>query len=564
MIKEKIKKIVLTFKYYQIDGYIVPKNDSFFSENVRHDRLKIISNFSGSAGIAVILRSKNFLFVDGRYTLQAKKESGENFQIIEIPKQLPKKILKNLKLGFDPNLFTKAQLNYFFGKKCRFIQINKNLVDFVKKPMKSKLEPFYSLPNIVTGNSSRNKINTVANIIKKKKADYLFISAPENVAWLLNIRGSDVPFSPIPNCNCVISKNKEVFILSNKKQLTKLFKEKNFNHKIIDPNKLEFFFDQLKGENIIIDSKTCSLLKEKIISKKFKINGQEDPCYLLKSKKNLTELNNMIKTHIEDGVALTKFIFWIKNRKNFNISELDAEKKLESLRKRSKNYLYPSFNTIAGTGSNGAIIHYRATKNSNKLIKKKDIFLCDSGGQYKFGTTDVTRTICFSKPPKRIKKIFTLVLKGHIAVVTSNLNKINTGSKLDKKARKFLNKYNLDYKHGTGHGVGYFLNVHEGPQSISKYNNVKLKQGMIMSNEPGYYEKGKFGIRLENLLYVKKIKKKLLWQNLTLVPIDKDLIDYNILTRAEKDYLLDYHLLVYSKLSKYLKSQEKRWLIKNL
>ena len=342
---------------------------------MRHDRLRIISNFSGSAGIAIILKRKNFLFVDGRYTLQAKSESGENFQIIEIPKQLPKNILNKLKLGFDPNLFTKAQLNYFFGKNIRFKPINENLVDIVKKPTQSKIMPFYSLPNIATGNSSAKKIHEVSNIINKKKADYLFISAPENVAWLLNIRGSDVPFSPIPNCNCLISKNKKVFLLSNKKQLTKLSKEKNFNYKIIDPNKFEFFLSKLKGKSIVIDSKTCSIFKEKIISKYFKIKAQEDPCYLLKSKKNPIELNNMIKAHIEDGVALTKFIFWIKNKKNLKISELEAEKKLESFRKKSKNYLYPSFNTIAGSGPNGAIVHYRATKDSNRLIKKRYFFM---------------------------------------------------------------------------------------------------------------------------------------------------------------------------------------------
>ncbi len=272
----------------------------------------------------------------------------------------------------------------------------------------------------------------------------------------------------------------------------------------------------------------------------------------------------MVKSHIEDGVALTKFLYWLKNKKHKNLTEIKAEKKLENFRKKNKNYLYPSFNTIAGTGSNGAIIHYRATKKSNKIVKKKDIFLCDSGGQYKYGTTDVTRTVCFTSQPKKIKKIFTLVLKGHIAVASSNISKVNSGKKLDFFARKYLKRFNLDYKHGTGHGVGYFLNVHEGPQSISRFNNIKFQRGMILSNEPGYYKEGKFGIRIENLIYINQNNKKLFFENLTLAPIDKDLIDYNLLTKKEKDYLLTYHLNVYSKLSKYLNEKEKKWLIKNL
>ena len=230
------------------------------------------------------------------------------------------------------------------------------------------------------------------------------------------------------------------------------------------------------------------------------------------------------------------------------------------LEKKNKNFLYPSFNTIAGSGPNGAIIHYRANKKSNRKIKKTDIFLCDSGGQYKYGTTDVTRTVCFSKPASKIKNIFTRVLKGHIAVSNTNLNKINTGEKIDKRARTFLKKINLDYSHGTGHGVGYFLNVHEGPQSISKYNTVKLEEGMVLSNEPGYYKKNHFGIRIENLVYVKKNKNNLFFENLTLAPIEKDLINYKLLNKNEKDYLFNYHLNVYAKHSKFLSKKERKWL----
>ena len=251
----------------------------------------------------------------------------------------------------------------------------------------------------------------------------------------------------------------------------------------------------------------------------------------------------------------------MKTKKNIDLTEIEAEKKLENFRKKNVNFLYPSFNTIAGSGPNGAIVHYRAKKNSNRKINKKDIFLCDSGGQYKYGTTDVTRTICFSKPTPRVKSIFTRVLKGHIAVFNTDLNKISTGKDIDKRARFFLKKINLDYGHGTGHGVGYFLNVHEGPQAISKYNSVKILPGMILSNEPGYYEKKKFGIRIENLVHVEKYKNKKFFKNLTLAPIDTDLINYKMLNTLEKKYLFNYHIEIYAKISKFLNSNEKKWFL---
>ncbi|MDC0216401.1 M24B family metallopeptidase, partial [Candidatus Pelagibacter sp.] len=305
---------------------------------------------------------------------------------------------------------------------------------------------------------------------------------------------------------------------------------------------------------------SCSILNENIIKSKFKILEHEDPCYKLKSIKNSSEINNMINAHIEDGLALTKFIFWIKNINKKKLTEIDAKNKLENFRKLNKNYLFPSFTTIAGTGSNGAIVHYRVSKKSNKVIKKKHLFLCDSGGQYKYGTTDVTRTICFAKQPNSIKDIYTKVLKGHIAVATTDLKKFNTGKQIDKRARKYLKKDGLNYEHGTGHGVGFFLNVHEGPQSISKKNNIILREGMIVSNEPGFYKKNSYGIRIENLVYVKKNKEKLYFENLTLAPIDRDLINYDILNQVEKDYLFKYHLKVYSVLSNFLNKKERKWL----
>ena len=561
MINKRIKLLRSKFIQHKIDGYVVPKNDQFFSEYAAEDRLKIISNFSGSAGLAIVLKKKSYLFVDGRYTIQAQQQSGKKFKIIEIHKFLPFKIIKNLKLGFDPNLFTRKQLNVYFNNSLILKPINKNLVDKIYKDKTSKNKIFFSLTNKVAGKTFQSKINNVRNILKKNKADYLFVSAPENVAWLLNIRGSDNPNSPIPNCRLIIGKNKGLFLIAQKEKTLKIIKDKKLSKKqIINPKKFSNLISKLKGYKFIIDPLSCSLLNENIIKSKFKIINKDDPCYKLKSIKNSSEIKHMINAHIEDGLALTKFIFWIKNINKKKITEVDAQNKLEKFRKLNKNYLFPSFNTIAGTGSNGAIVHYRASKESNKTIKKSDVFLCDSGGQYMFGTTDVTRTICFSKQPNSIKNVYTKVLKGHIAVATSNLKKFNNGKKIDVRARQFLKKDGLDYAHGTGHGVGFFSNVHEGPQSISKYNTIKLEEGMIISNEPGYYKKNHYGIRIENLVYVKKNKKKLQFENLTLAPIEKDLINYDLLNKNEKNYLFNYHLNVYTKHSKFLNKNEKKWL----
>ncbi len=560
MIKNKIRILRKKFIEHKIDGYIVPKNDEFFSEYCKNNRLKFISNFSGSAGYAIILKNKNYLFVDGRYTIQAEIESSKNFKIVNYQKIINCNLFKNLILGIDPKLFTSSQIKKFFIKNNKIKIINKNLIDEISRKKDNLSKPFFSINNNIIGENFKSKIKKIKNFLRKNKSDWIFISAPENVAWLLNIRGHDNPNSPIPNCSLLMSNNK-IYLITKRKNQNNLIKRKKIKSKqIIETKNFKTLINKIRGKKIIIDIKTCSYFYENIFSKKFKILKKDDPIYFLKSIKNKSEIQNMIQSHILDGVALTKFLFWIKNVNKRKISEFNAQIKLEKLRKKNKKYLYPSFNTISGTGANGAIIHYRAKKEKSKIIKKTDIFLCDSGGQYKYGTTDVTRTICFSKPRNNIKNIFTRVLKGHIAVATTNLNQINTGQLIDKRARMFLKKINLDYLHGTGHGVGFFSNVHEGPQSISKYNKIKLLEGMILSNEPGYYKKGKFGIRIENLVYVKKLKKKLLFENLTLAPIDIDLIDFKQLTLEEKNYLFKYHMTVYTKLAPFLQKNEKKWL----
>ena len=565
MISQRLKKLKNKFYQFGIDGYVVPKNDEYFSEFAQKDKLKTITGFNGSFGLAIILKKKNFLFVDGRYVEQAKIQVGKKFKILELPKKLPYQILRsNLNLGFDPKVFTSRSLLYYFRAKVKLTPINKTIISSnILKDQTSK--KFYFLNSRVTGESVNNKIKRLIQILKKDESDHIFISAPENVAWLLNIRGRDNPFSPIPNCRVVLNTEGKINFFSDLNKSSNIIKKKDFlKISFFNENQIENFLNKLEAKKIIIDKSSCSVFFENLVKSKSKISKIGDPLYLMKSIKNKVEIEKTIKSHIYDGVAVTKFLYWIKKNQNRNISEIDAEKKLETFRKQNKNYLFPSFGTISATGKNGSIIHYRASKKTCREIKRNDIYLCDSGGQYNYGTTDVTRTISFKEQPKKIKDFFTRVLKGHIAVATANVSKQKTGSNIDKLARKSLLKVKKDFSHGTGHGVGFFLNVHEGPQSISKSNNVRLKEGMILSNEPGFYLQGKYGIRIENLVYIKKEKNNLVFKNLTLVPIDVSLINFRLLSSQEKKYLINYHFEVYSKIHKFLSLNEKKWLLSSI
>ncbi|MDA8771291.1 aminopeptidase P family protein [Candidatus Pelagibacter bacterium] len=556
---EKIKRLKKILKNEKLDGYIIPKNDEFYGEYIanKKDRLKFISDFTGSYGFALILNNKNYLFVDGRYTLQANKQSASSFEIKTIPQELPSDILKNkhFKIGFDPKLFTKKTLKLFFGKtKCTYVPLRKNLVDEVWKRKKNTVSgKFYKLSNNFVGENYKSKIKKITSRIKKMGADFQFVSASENNAWLLNIRGSDSLYTPIPNSYTLIDQKKNVSFFCDLKKIPSYFK-KNFNNiNFIDINYTSKILSEIKKKKFIIDSNTCSIFFENIILKNNKVLNQQDPIYFLKAIKTSLEITNVKNAHIIDGVALTKYLFWLKkNFINKKITEISAAQKLLSFRKQNKNFKSLSFPTISGTGPNGAIIHYKATKKSNRRLKKGDIYLVDSGGQYNYGTTDVTRTISLHNSNKRIKNIFTRVLKGHIAVASFNLKKNTSGSTIDYVARKYLRQINLDYAHGTGHGVGYYLNVHEGPHAISKGNTVSFKEGMIVSNEPGYYEKNNFGIRIENLVYVKNNK----FNNLTMAPIDKSLIDVQILNNKEKKWINNYHKKVHDNLKKFMSKKE--------
>ncbi len=562
---EKIKKIRKLIKKNNLDGYLIPKNDEFFGEYIpqNKDNLKFITNFSGSFGYALIFEKKNYLFVDGRYTLQAKLQSGNFFNIITIPKKNPVNILKkkNLKIGFDPKLHTNRMIQKSFDKtNCKLIPINENLVNklWTKKKEKNKNKnKFYILPKNVTGQSYSLKIENLIKILKKKKVNLQFVSASENIAWLLNIRGTDSEFSPLTYAYLLIETNKKIKLFCDLNKVENSFKKKFKNIRFIDIKHTALYLSKMNRKKVLIDSSTCSIFFEKILKKNNKITHFFDPLYHLKSIKSKIEIKNIIKSHIIDGAALTKFLFWIKkNYQKNNVNEINAQEKLLKFRKQNKNFKFLSFPTISGSGPNGAIIHYKASKKSNRKLKRGDIYLVDSGGQYNFGTTDVTRTISLGNNNHRIKDIFTRVLKGHIAVANFKLKKNTNGGHIDNIARKPLKKFNLDYPHGTGHGVGYFLNVHEGPHSISRNNKEIFKEGMIVSNEPGYYEKGKFGIRIENLIRVKKNKKKFNFDNLTMAPIDKSLINKKILRIEEINWLNNYHRDVFKNVKKFMNKSE--------
>ena len=553
-----IEKIKNYMKNNLLDGYIIPKNDNYFTEFSKINNLQKLTGFTGSAGFALVLKEKNYLFVDGRYTLQANMQSGKNFKILQIPYKWPKDVIKEdyKKIGFDPNLFTQKTLNKYFENKSNLIPLSFKFQNHKTEIKKN----FFILKDKIIGENFKSKLNRVTFFLKKRKIKYFYVSSSENVCWLLNIRGFDLPNSPLANCKVLITDEKKIYLFTNLIKISKIKKKFGRNIFICDEDQLFQIILQLKKGNFGIDENTCSIFEEQLIKSKYKIILKNDPIYNLKSIKNSTEINNMKKAHVIDGVAVTKFLYWFKKNKKI-VNEQQVEKKLETFRKRSKLYLYPSFETIAGSGPNGAIIHYRSNKNTNRSIKKNDVLLIDSGGQYKWGTTDITRTTCYGSISQKIKDNFTRVLKGHIAVATCDLKKYQNGNAIDRLARKYLRLVNLNYAHGTGHGVGFFLNVHEGPQAISFNNKIKLEKGMILSNEPGFYLNNKYGIRIENLIYIDEFKNKKFFKNLTYAPIDLDLVNFNLITKKEREYLFNYHLDVYKKISKFLNSKEKKWLV---
>ncbi|MEY3371011.1 MAG: hypothetical protein RLZZ392_37 [Pseudomonadota bacterium] len=563
----KINQLRNILNQQNCDGYLIPKNDEYFGEYVpkNKDRLKFISGFTGSAGLALILKNKSYLFVDGRYTLQAKAEINKNFEICEIPKIKPHYILKNLNkkitLGFDPKLFTSSTLkNIISNSLIKPKPINNNLIDIIwKNKKKINNNKFYILEEKYHGENYLNKISKVCKFLKLKDIHYLLTTATENISWLLNIRGSDALYSPLTNGKILFNKNSKIIFFTNIKKITPQIK-KAFKKKVIFIKEELFvnYLRKIKNSKILIDKKTCSFYYEKNIHSSNKLIDIEDPIYLLKAIKNKTEISNAKIAHLFDGIALTKFIFWLKNNyKKTKITEISAQNKLENYKKQNKDFLYPSFSTISGFAANGAIVHYRSSHKTSKTIKGNNLYLLDSGSQYFYGTTDVTRTIAIGEISNFKKKIYSNVLKGHIAVALYKINKSTLGKHIDRVARAPLLKLSHNYSHGTGHGVGYFLNVHEGPQGLSPFNNHKILPGMILSNEPGFYKENDFGIRIENLIYCEKINgNHSKFVNLTMVPIDKDCINKKLLNKNEINWINNYHQKIFYILKPFMNNTE--------
>ena len=571
--ENKLQQLRIQMQDQNIDVCLINQTDEFQNEFLPQysKRLQWLTNFSGSAGEALITKNKAYLFVDGRYTLQAKLEVNQNvYKVYNYSKKTPTEILKSLKLnkpnfGIDGNIITVKKLNLLTSELKTNVSIKlleKNLVDLIwySRP-KIKKSIVWHHKRSFHGTDVSDKITTVKKIIKKNKAQYLFITSNESICWLLNLRSSDLAYTPIFMSRLIISDSGECFLFANIKEGLKFPKAVKFHQ--IELNLLSnFLSDTIANKKIIADPRTLSSnTNEFLLKNKVKIKLINDPIEVLKSQKNNSEIKGIRAAHLRDGVALTKAIFWIKETVlKKNLTELQAVKKIDSNRLKNKNFYSLSFPTIAGSGPNGAIVHYHANKKSNRKIKDTDLFLIDSGAQYLDGTTDVTRTISFRKVSNEQKKMNTLVLKGHIAVATSVFSKSETGKLLNINARKYLRQHNCDFDHGTGHGVGYFLNVHEGPQSISSVSKVKFLPGMIISNEPGYYKTNEYGIRIENLVNVKVHGNKYKFETLTLAPIVRQLIETSLLSKNEIKWLNTYHEHVYIKLGKYLESKEKIWL----
>ena len=543
----KLNNLRELIKINHLDGFLIPSNDEFQSEYVSEyfNRLKFLTGFTGSNGIALITMKDAILFTDGRYIYQAEQELQKIFTVQDITNIYNNKFL-NGKVGYDPKLHLNSNLKKY--KNCTLVECD-NLVDQIwhNKPSK-KDSNFFQYPLKYSGESSESKLYKLKEHLQSKDIYALIITDPSNICWLLNIRGHDIEYNPILLSYAIFYKDGKLDIFSNCKEHIPLKDFSIYLKKLMD-NKIQI--DPNSASSWIINQ-----LNHKIID--------DDPCTLAKAYKNNIEINMSKKIHIDDGIALCKLLYWIeKNYKKEQISEINIANKILELRSNSSNFLYPSFATIAGFGEHGAIIHYKATEETNKLILNDGLLLIDSGGQYFGGTTDITRTILIGKAKNQQKLDFTLVLKGHIALAMAEFPINTRGVDLDILARQFLYKYGKDYAHGTGHGVGNCLNVHEGPQRISKMGMQILKEGMIISNEPGYYKNGEYGIRIENLILVKKLKNNYLGlETISLAPIDQKLIIKELLTAPEKKWINHYHKTVYSKISPHLNKQEQIWLKK--
>lgn len=544
----------------ETDAIIVFRNNQFLGQDVLAEENQILNlcGFSGSAGTMVIMRKKAFLFVDGRYEIQAKKEVDLK-KVEVIVESADYNILTWLKDNLAESSIT---YNPWQVSESRLQRLKRLLpkATFVSAPhiIPTKRAKVFEHELEYAGWAAKEKIKLLCKDVGLKDNELCLISAADSVSWLLNLRSNALPDTPIIRAMALIDAKKEVIIFGDN-----LILPKELSFKKYPLNKIESLLKSLHPKRMIMDfGVTPAAIKELCQKLEIKTVDKVDWCFLSKAQKNKAELQGMINSHIRDGVAMCKFLSWFE--KNYEgKTEIEVAKKLLDFRKRQPLFYSLSFETIVGSGENAAIIHYQPKEKTCAEIKKNSVLLIDSGGQYFDGTTDITRTLAVGKPSKDMVEKFTLVLKAHIALSAQKFPEHTSGSRLDAICRSILWRNALDYKHGTGHGVGCFLNVHEGPQSISvSGNKYPLEPYMVLSIEPGYYREGDFGIRIENLVYVKKAKEKgfLNFVPLTFVPIDKRLINKYLLSQEEILWLNNYHKKVYKLIAPNLNETERKWL----
>lgn len=561
-----------------LDGFIIQKGDEFLNEYVAPyaERLAWLTGFTGSAGIAIILRDKAAVFSDGRYILQMQQQLDsdlwENYHITQHPplQWLLQQKFSSLKIGYDPKLFSQKNLATFNHETITLFPLQQNPIDQLWQDQPDlPAKPIHPHELIYAGMNHLEKITKLQKTLKEQQeAAYIFCD-PASICWLLNIRGSDVPYTPIPLIYAILYQD-HVSLYAEPKQYTpdlkQYFREsiklchhqdlandlKKFRHTTIglDLDQTPVWFIQLLEQNSVI------------------LHHRTNPVLLQKACKNKTEQKGARQAHLRDGIAMCRFLYWLEEN-GIGRSEIEVADRLNQFRQETGQDLYQeeSFPAISATGANGAIIHYQATPHHHAILQANQVYLIDSGGQYKDGTTDITRTIWLghNPPPNSLKQAFTNVLQGHITLASAIFPYKTTGSQLDTLARYALWQNGLNYDHGTGHGVGSFLSVHEGPCRISPYPfPVTLEEGMIISNEPGYYLQGQYGIRLENLLLIcaSEFPNFLTFEPLTLVPFDTKLIHTETLTIKEKKWLNHYHQKIIDTILLFLNQEEQKWLMK--
>lgn len=580
--QERVKNLRDLLDKYQLDGWLVPRADEHQGEYVAPyaERLSWISGFDGSAGLAIIMRDKAALFVDGRYTLQARNQVDTSlYEIVHIADETPAEWLAEnaagKSIGFDPWLHTESEIQRYVngsaGLATKFAAMDSNLIDEAWRDRPGMPQDgAIAYGEKFAGQSSSSKREALGQKMKENGIDAAVVSNLDSIAWLLNIRGHDIPCTPVVLSYAVLHSNGKVDLFMDQAKLNDELKNHLGEGVRLHPyDGFDQYASSLKGMGVLYDPKTGPIqIRQALDEVGAKVIRGDDVCLWPKACKNEVELNGMREAHKRDGAALVEFLTWLYDRvRNHKISELEASQQLREFRSQKENFRGVSFETISGAGPNGAIVHYRVTPESDRGIDPHEVYLLDSGGQYLDGTTDVTRTMVFNPASAEQKDRFTRVLKGHIALAMAKFPKGTTGAALDVLARKSLWDIGLDYQHGTGHGVGCFLNVHEGPQRIAKAMamDVPLRPGMVISNEPGYYKEGEYGIRIESLVVVKEEKDNFLsFETITCAPICRDLIDVKLLTEDERKWLDDYHQWVYKTLPAYiqpeLKDQVMPWL----